>query len=262
MSPQVDALLDEIELLAHKFAKHGQLRSIRRIFAPFYNNLRDLKGLNKQALVPLDSFTTTDEFQDSLMGINDYVAFEAQLMIDIAHSFMLRDIMKAQSFADMFEGVLTRKQRMFNYVIIEFYAGLAASQFARETIDEDWKAKAGMVRDSLEELCSHSKWNFENKLFLLRAECHYTEGEMSQAAKTYKSAITSARNHKLVHEEAMACELAGYFFKDQKDESTSTMMFAQAHKAYMKWGAVKKAKAVLQMLSPDRNDAHPIASVQ
>jgi len=97
MSPQVDALLDEIELLAHKFAKHGQLRSIRRIFAPFYNNLRDLKGLNKQALVPLDSFTTTDEFQDSLMGINDYVAFEAQLMIDIAHSFMLRDIMKAQS---------------------------------------------------------------------------------------------------------------------------------------------------------------------
>lgn len=247
VTPQVDVLLGEIELLAQKFAQHGQFLSIRRFFTPFYNNLRDLKGLNMQTLVPLDSLMMTDDFEDSVLRKNDYIAFETQLMNDIAHSFMLRDLKKAQSIADMFEGVITRKQRVFNYVIIEFYAGLVACQIARKTCDESWKSKAGMVCDSMEALCNHSKWNFENKLFLLRAECHYTKGEISEAAKSYKSAIASACNHKLVHEEAITCELAGNFFKDQKDESKSKMMFSQAHKAYMEWGAVKKAKAVLQM---------------
>lgn len=243
----VDILMGEIEVLAQKCAEHGQLPSVQRIFTPIYNIIRDLKGLKEQALAPLDCFMGNVQLRDRAMDKNDHLVSETQLMMDITHSFMLGDMLKTRGFADMFGAVMRRKQVVFTDVIIEFYVGLAACHFAREMSDKTWKAKVEEVLGSLEQFCNHSKWNFENKLLLLRAECHYTSGELSDAAKCYELSISSACNHKLVHEEALTCELAGNFFKEQDDEAKSKMMFARAHKAYMKWGAIKKAKALPQV---------------
>eukprot|EP00804_Cyclotella_cryptica_P028362 CCRYP_016431-RD/>CCRYP_016431-RD protein AED:0.05 eAED:0.05 QI:491/0.6/0.5/1/0.2/0.16/6/0/1361 len=242
----VNVLLGEIDVLAHKCAQHCQLPAVERVFAPLHHVLRDLKGLDQQALAPLGYVYDTSVLQDSAYGKKDLHNLDTQLMIHIAHAFMLGDMKKVQSLAEMFEDLITKKHFVFNCVIIEFYAGLAACQFARETLEKGWEDKAEQVRESMEKMCSHSKWNFENKYLLIRAECHYTKGNINAAAECYESSIISARNHKLVHEEAVACELAGNFFREQGDKSKSHTMFGGAHKAYMNWGAVKKAKTLPQ----------------
>ena len=125
--------------------------------------------------------------------------------------------------------------------MLNFYVGLTACYFGRAKQDSSWKVEVEKASNLIELSFNHSTWNFENKLLLLKAESHYTKGEANEAAKCYEASIKSARVHKFVHEEAVACELAGYFFKEQGDETKSCNMFIQARDAYIKWGATGKA---------------------
>ena len=56
---------------------------------------------------------------------------------------------------------------------------------------------------------SMSKWNWENKALLLQAELHYLNGDLELADTVYEASIKSAREHKFIHEEALAYELYG-----------------------------------------------------
>eukprot|EP00970_Alexandrium_tamarense_P009155 scaffold1803_cov195-Alexandrium_tamarense.AAC.31 len=91
---------------------------------------------------------------------------------------------------------------------------------------------------------------FEAKLYSIAhsliqlAESYRTEKETEKAAECYEASIRSAREHRFIHEEAIACELAGYFFEDQGDKVKSRDMFQQAHNTYTKWGAVSKANSI------------------
>eukprot|EP00804_Cyclotella_cryptica_P007759 CCRYP_001367-RB/>CCRYP_001367-RB protein AED:0.13 eAED:0.13 QI:72/1/0.83/1/0.6/0.5/6/0/1635 len=147
---KINVLLGEIEVLAHKCAQHCQLPALQGVFAPLHHILRDLKGLDQQALAPLDYVYDTAVLQECAYVKKDLHNLDTQLMIHIAHSFMLGDMKKAQSLAEMFEDVFTKNHFVFNCVIIEFYAGLAACQFARETLEKGWEDKAEQVRFSME----------------------------------------------------------------------------------------------------------------
>ncbi|KAL3802092.1 hypothetical protein HJC23_010848, partial [Cyclotella cryptica] len=237
----------KIEVLAQKCAQYGQLAVVQTDLSSIYNVLRGLKGLSEQALAPLDHFINNDELLNRTMNETDEIGLHMQVMLEITFSFIFRNMEKAQAMVDMIGDDGQKSQLLIGYIIIDFYAGLTASYFARKTGEEKSKFKAQNVRDRMECLLKHSKWNFENKFLLLKAECHYTEGEISEATKYYEAAITSARQHKFANEEAVACELAGYFFQEQGDETNSATMFKQAYFAYLKWGAVHKAKTLFQV---------------
>lgn len=90
----------------------------------------------------------------------------------------------------------------------------------------------------------HSSWNWENKRLLLEAESLFTTGEYDQVRSLYDSAVLSAREHKFVHEEAIASELAGIFFykTGHRQESFSHLM--HSINCYNKWGAHAVARRV------------------
>ena len=52
----------------------------------------------------------------------------------------------------------------------------------------------------------------EQNVMLLEAESMFTNGDFDRAGPLYDSAIRSAREHKFIHEEAIASELAGTFY--------------------------------------------------
>jgi ATP-dependent RNA helicase DDX31/DBP7 len=203
--------------------------------------LRDLKGLHPQALAPLEQYIDNEELLSCDLNQADPNGFEL-ILAGITHSFWLRDFEKAKRMADMFTYANKNKDRLlFNHVMLNFYVGLTACYFGRAKQDSSWKVEVEKASNLIELSFNHSTWNFENKLLLLKAESHYTKGEANEAAKCYEASIKSARVHKFVHEEAVACELAGYFFKEQGDETKSCNMFIQARDAYIKWGATGKA---------------------
>jgi len=90
----------------------------------------------------------------------------------------------------------------------------------------------------------HSSWNWENKLLLLEAESVHAKGEFDRAGSFYDNAIRSAREHKFVHEEAIASELAGSFYFERGFRQKSHTCLVHSVECYEKWGAHAVARRV------------------
>lgn len=255
----VDPLLKQVEILARQFAEHSQISFVQNCLTPVYNALRNMAGFSPQVLRPLKNFIDNDELIDQQPHAANQIGLEMLLILTISQTFYLRDFDKAQKMVELFADVETAGRPVFNYVIIAFYSGLTACHFGRLKQDPNWQTKTTKHFKHIERALSHSKWNIENKQLLLLAEYHYTIDELDKAAKYYKESITSARNHKFLHEEALAAELAGHFHESQGDHTEADEMFKRAYDAYSEWGAVKKAQALLKRnQSAGTNNIHQL----
>jgi hypothetical protein len=72
---------------------------------------------------------------------------------------------------------------------------------------------------------------------------------LAAAKAAYNSAITYARNHKAVHDEALACELTGKCLLSVGDLQLSLEYFRMAHEKYDHWGSAKKADLLFQFIT-------------
>ncbi|KAL7530190.1 hypothetical protein ACHAXR_003358 [Thalassiosira sp. AJA248-18] len=88
---------------------------------------------------------------------------------------------------------------------------------------------------------SNNPWNFENMSKLLKAELHYLDGQLESAEDAYKASIKSARDHKFIHEEALAHELYGIFCIETRLIDKGFEHLRIAVDKYKTWGAMKKA---------------------
>lgn len=89
----------------------------------------------------------------------------------------------------------------------------------------------------MKEWSVHSDWNFKNKLLLIEAESYNTQGDFDKAAMHYEASIKAAKEHKFMHEEALASELAGTFFLERGQRQKSHSYLKHASECYEKWGA-------------------------
>ena len=81
-------------------------------------------------------------------------------------------------------------------------------------------------------------------MLLLEAEKLHTSGAFESAALFYEKSIQSARQHKFIHEEAIASELAGLFYLDRGLREKSLHLFLHSIWGYKTWGALAVAKRV------------------
>ena len=83
----------------------------------------------------------------------------------------------------------------------------------------------------------------------MEAEHSYCCGNLEQAAVSYKTAIASAKAHKYINDEALACELAGKFFLYVGNKSLSLDYLRLAHEKYSEWKAVGKANQLMNFIN-------------
>ncbi|KAL3787477.1 hypothetical protein HJC23_001127 [Cyclotella cryptica] len=127
----------------------------------------------------------------------------------------------------------------------DFIGGLASFRIYRETRDPLWAQRGEQFKQRINTWEDQgSLWNFENKSFLLDAEKSYSNGNMELARVSYENAISSARQHKFIHEEALAYELAAKFYLNMGNKSTAFEYFTNAYGKYLEWGAFAKGKAL------------------
>jgi hypothetical protein len=241
-------VLSDLEVLAKKSALHGQMSVFEHFCVPLNNILHKLKGLEEQVLPPIDIFVNNDDLLQKLSSDNAVqVDLENLLLLEITVAFIFRDMVKAQRMAALLEEKMTMKIHVFNYIMADFYIGLLSCHSLRNENDAQATNQLPQVEkicDKFKWLASHSRWNFESKLNLLAAECQYAHGDIGKAAASYDCAIKAAKESKFDNELALACELAGYFYKEQGEESKSVAMFKQSRDAYTRWGAVGKAQSL------------------
>ena len=96
---------------------------------------------------------------------------------------------------------------------------------------------------------ANSDWNFTNKLRLLEAEQQSLTRHHSQAILLYDASIASAKNSGFIHEQGLACEKAGFYFKREKKMKKASEYFTLARQCYEEWGSSMKVDFVQKELN-------------
>lgn len=113
----------------------------------------------------------------------------------------------------------------------------------RETGDIMWlergRAFTNRVKLWAEQGCT---CNFKQKMLLMQAEENCCDGNIQRAEELYSNAISTSNEHGFLNDEALSCELAGYFYLRNGDLSLSLQHFTIAHEKYGTWGAFEKAR--------------------
>jgi hypothetical protein len=86
------------------------------------------------------------------------------------------------------------------------------------------------------------------QVHLLEAEQFSFQKCNSKAQSSYAAAINSARLSGFIHEQGLACELAGYHFKKVSDLPSAWISFEQAKQCYAEWGSQMKVDSVSRQL--------------
>jgi len=124
---------------------------------------------------------------------------------------------------------------LYSHSMHVFYWGLINFWIARKTMDVIWFDRGEKAIEKMRSYADCSSWNFQNKLLLLQAEqCFYLD-DFESAKRFYDAAIVSAKEHKFVHEEALACELAGHFMLESGEGRAAFPYFLLAQKKYGEW---------------------------
>jgi len=135
-----------------------------------------------------------------------------------------------------------------------FASGLLATATVRSSEDNAlfWRRIAHDSHSNVCRRCENSSWNNQHRMHLLTAEIAYMNGDAEAAAVSYGLAITSAGEHKFLHEKALAYERAGIFYADAgHDFEEARKHFELAHSSYLEWGATRKASDLAsKFLSP------------
>ena len=133
-----------------------------------------------------------------------------------------------------------------------FYIGLVAFAMLRsDAADKEyWKSIASTVAEKFDEWIEiGNDWNFLSKRQMLLAESAYCENDVDVAKAAYEEAIAKAKQTSFIHEEALACELAGNFYCERGDISDGRYFLEKAIETYTRWGAHRKAIHVKSVLS-------------
>jgi PAS domain S-box-containing protein len=126
-------------------------------------------------------------------------------------------------------------------------------------------ATAGERQQHLDAVAAHHRklqlWavngpdNFENRAALVGAEIARLEGRELDAEQLYEQAIRSARTNGLVHNEALANELAARFYAARGFEKIARVYLQDARYGYLRWGADGKVRQLDELYLHTREEA-------
>jgi hypothetical protein len=87
---------------------------------------------------------------------------------------------------------------LLNHAFHAFYIGLISFWLARKSRGkQQWHERGNKSKLALKKWAESSRWNFENKWYLLEAEESYCNDDFHTAKAYYEKAIASAKNHKV-----------------------------------------------------------------
>ena len=142
-------------------------------------------------------------------------------------------------------------------ILISFYHGLAIAGIYRRRKNKKLLAILEKAISVLEKASEMSSWNYRSKLLLLQAEKMSIVNQKMEP--NYDIAIKASHASKFMHDEALACELAGKHFERKKELKKALSLYRQAERCYIDWGTEKKANQMKEMvtrLSLEEVDVH------
>ena len=159
--------------------------------------------------------------------------------------FLAGEYADALQAASSAEPMLWSTVSLLEIVEYHFYDALChAAVYESATADDrqDHLARLTEHLAKLDTWARHCPENFSNRAALVGAEVARIERRELDAEKLYERAISSARAEGLVHNEALANELAGRFYLARGFEFIANAHLREARDCYSRWGADGKVQ--------------------
>jgi len=141
--------------------------------------------------------------------------------------------------------------------VFHFYAALTHLALLRsksEPEQGEMLAVAVTHQTILHEWAQNAPMNHLHKWYLVEAERYRVLGEKIAAIECYDKAITLAKEHQFINEEALANELAAKFYLEWGKEQFAQIYITNAYYCYARWGALAKVadfeRRYPQLLAP------------
>lgn len=218
---------------------------------PLYNTLCDLEGgkhdgQDRPFFLDKVQFVNNADILNASLKMEELACMHTILSYETASAFMFRDMDNALRFTNMFSTYFLINERGVSYTPIYnvFYEALINFHFMRLRGEDCYFVRGETALRQMKEWSTHSDWNFQNKLLLVEAEWHYTKKDLNRAAACYEASANAAREHRFIHEEACACELAGDFFIGTGDRPKAKSFYLRSLECFNNWGAFAIAKRV------------------
>ena len=129
----------------------------------------------------------------------------------------------------------------FELTEYHFFSGLVCAACFDETKPE-LREELVEHRRELATWAENCPENFAHRVALLDAELARIDGRSLEAMSGYESAVRLAREQGLVHNEAIAWELAARFYAAREYSTIADAYFEKARAGYLRWGAVGKVR--------------------
>ncbi len=187
---------------------------------------------------PEISFKDENEVLDEAESSGKIVHANSIYTNRVMRAFFFRNYGYAKEMTEKYAALVGNESLRFQTIFYVFYRGLLAFRLARSEGDREYLLSSGEKSiTSYQTWVMHSKWNFENKLLLLEAECDFANREYESAEKKYLASIDSARRHKFIHEEGLAMDLLASFYNERGDVEKGLEYLDGSFSCYEKWGA-------------------------
>ncbi len=141
----------------------------------------------------------------------------------------------------------TRKGSYLHH-ISKFYYGLTLLETLKKKSNVSKHREVVETIRCMKDAVTHADANIRNKLELLQAELHGLDARHNKAVSLYIASIASAKRSKFIHEQGLACERAGLYYKKMGSAQNAVTFFRQAHSCYKEWGSIVRAEFIQREL--------------
>jgi len=141
-----------------------------------------------------------------------------------------------------------------NWLVLLFYAALNAFRVYRKgkrgaTQLANLRLNCADALNKMRPFAALSPSNYNGKVLLLESEMHSLEAEDEEAQSSYTAAISAFSSAKYVHEQGLACELAGFHYIRINQPEIALDFFRQAKDCYAQWGSEMKVEFITKQMS-------------
>ncbi|WP_236144081.1 sensor histidine kinase [Nostoc sp. CMAA1605] len=240
---------EELSSFAQDMASYSAvLAQVRQYSAQAYINLGKQTAENLIESVEQPHCLIGNSYNETVMlpkhqQDNDGTAIAEAYIYKLLLAYCFGDYANAINYANQAQSYLIAVSGSFFVPIFYFYAALAhLTRLPSQSESEQAEilAIAQTYQTSLAQFAHHAPMNHQHKLDLIEAEKHRVLGNNYQAGDWYDRAITTAKTHEYLPEEALANELAAKFYRNWGKERVAAGYMQQAYYCYARWGAKGK----------------------
>jgi predicted ATPase len=184
---------------------------------------------------PVTTITTTESQESSFLStLYGFRTFSA---------YIFDDIPAALSYADtqlLYESPQTTGMTKIQIWLFDALTRLAAYPNSKPFAQKQLMKRVLINQSNLLKRAKLMTGNFQHKVDLIEAERCRVLGKFTEAIELYDLAISGAKNHKYLQEEAIGNELAAKFYLERGQEAIAATYLQKAYYCYARWGAAAK----------------------